>query len=328
MKGGIRTTVFLLIFGLSQPALARDDQREYMTTVVREKTYSKTSIQKPVPAPSSRLWSIDHSQNLSFEQNANSTYLRDTKNLPQKTIIDDLFDSKRIPQIQQQYQDMNRQYEMRRNFGLLTVQEQQAYQKRNQEFLDSLRNEAQKYQEKQGRAKLEGTREYKDFQQSAKENWYVGGPFGVAMLGYKIYANQDMGVRFLRNTWMESRFLARVDGKSMTDSKARKHQGKVSLENKAFGTSAMDYYHQARVSNAEDRYLLSHQRSIPVVDIGSSVRYGADTSLVTAEVSRPVPVIPHVTAVVDTTRAVNSPAFKPIQDRVQHTVQLKYGINF
>ena len=244
----------------------------------------------------------------------NNSYLMsiDTNYFHDISLRDQLFDPKLTMDMKQQYEDMNRNYEVRRTYALVTRDEEAAHDAQITDFTRSTMKNFGNHHVQENITKAEKAGEkIVDNDSTLKQ---LKKPVAVVAVVAGVYTGKTMKVKVSDKTKISSR--TDVQGKNAT----------VGLEapwlNGGVDFNALpgqnDKINDQSMYN--DRYRFSLSRGLPFWNINSGLSYATTTTTTTASLSKVI--MPNTTCVVDSSRRMNNDAYG------QERVSLLYGIRF
>jgi len=218
--------------------------------------------------------------------------------------------------LRQQYLDLNRNYEFRKNYKLVGLADEDEQQNKMRTFSDDILSSVRHFQEEKARDKAI------DIAKKDKNLWLLATstPAKAAFFLYAAGTGRPYRMTLAEDTYLESK----------TDVPDQKASFSL-LSGYLSGTFSWnvvapnDLPEELKSDNIpDDRYNFSLSRSIPVVNLNSSLGFGTTTKTVKAEVSRKI--VHNLEFVVDTSRSIDSrvATARPGQEKVQ----LRYGFNF
>ena len=265
-----------------------------------------------LPSSYSPLWS-----GTSPTENENGSfmgYIESSINLSHSNLSDKVMSMELSTQIKAEYSDLNKDYEFRKSYHLLTTEEERQHVKRVSEFAQSVLDRMKNYVVQD---KLDKIRVFAE-----KEPLFakVKTPVAVVTLLAAIYHGRE--VKFKLSDSAHGQFKADVPGK----------RGQLLLST-AWGDASLDYVPGApsvrdpRVPAPEDpmqreeRVRFSVSRPIAFLGIRTGITYASTTSLTSFSVSRPL--TSNLIAQIDTSRYLRSQYGIP-----QETLQFNYSFRF
>jgi hypothetical protein len=243
----------------------------------------------------------------------NQSFLRDqnyTLDKEEAKVRDKIFEPKMFKQLGQEYQDMNRTYEMRENHHLNTQQDQRDYLKRASNFARYVMRKVFTFQFNEGMKKAEkNSDDVKTFNQvkSTVEKVARGDTTAVDSgpefkFGTKADIPQQKG-----GLWMKS---------TIVDSDAEVAVGKP------WGLDPFSFENLDRKQKRE-LYRVSIGRDIPLIDARTGLAYGGTTNTVTGSVSKQL--TQHLSTELSSTRDAGSWSDTSKSDNV---VKMLFGTRF
>ena len=256
-------------------------------------------------------WSLHTSgeniPNISYLSNTTTNYFHDTN------LRDQLFDPKLTMDMKQQYEDMNRNYDIRKTAALVGRDEEAAHDAQMTDFTRStLKNFGNHHiQENISKAEKAGEK-IVDNDSTLKQ---LKKPVAVAAVVAGVYTGKTMKVKVAQDTKLSTR----------TDIQGQ--NGTVGLEAPWLVNGAVDF--NARPGQNDkvpdesmhnDRYRLALSRGLPIWGLSSGLSYATTTTTTTASLSKVI--LPNTTCVVDSARRMNNDSYG------QERVSVLYGIHF
>lgn len=253
-----------------------------------------------------------------WTQTSQSSYLTDfeTGRFASATPINDyLFDQGMVLRMRNDYRSMTKDYEMRRQYELTTLQDDREQTNRMSDFARQVVKNAQNSVIQKNMKKVR--------QAAEKTELYslVRRPMGFLIGVYAVYSGEPLTWKIDEST----EFLARSD--------FRAQRGELRLNSTivrgsldvltSVPASADDQLKQDPNRAPVDKYRLSLGRPLPIWQLSSGLSYGITTSRVTASLSKQL--TDHLACIVDTSRLM-----KPTRsvDPGQQSLRLEYGLNF
>ena len=256
-------------------------------------------------------WSLHTSgeniPNISYLSNTTANYFHDI------TLRDQLFDPKLTMDMKQQYEDMNRNYDIRKTAALVGRDEEAAHDAQITDFTRStLKNFGNHHiqenitkAEKAGEKIVDNDSTLKQFKK----------PVAVVAVVAGVYTGKTMKVKVAKDTKLSTR----------TDIQGQ--NGTVGLEAPWLVNGSVDF--NARPGQNDkvtdesmynDRYRLALSRGLPIWGLSSGLSYATTTTTTTASLSKVI--LPNTTCVVDSARRMNNDTYG------QERVSVLYGIHF
>jgi hypothetical protein len=245
----------------------------------------------------------------------NNSFLMQLKTQQDPTFNEKIFsDPKTMGRLQQQYQDLNRDYEMRAAYGIASFGDRENQINANTDFSHNVLHQVELDQGKiQGDAAQKNTQGNDTLQDAAK-------PVVVAAA---LYTGKQVKLKINDDT----HFIA---ASTLRDRSARMGIDSPIVNSKLeVSATAPSQYSQDNVNagiqdpNAE-RYRLTVSRPVPVFNLSSAVAYGSTSNTVNASLSKVL--VANLSASVNAIRplgtdmSVNRPA--------EENVSLSYGLHF
>jgi hypothetical protein len=222
-----------------------------------------------------------------------------------------LLDQKSVLNLNQQYQDMNRDYELKQKFGLVDRTQEQSHGDDVHHFGRVAFAEVRKYQTNQEAKRLK-----KVVDQDETLKVFMK-PAAVVGAGAAIYGGTPVNLQIDEDTRM--RAMANVPSQT----------AQFSLFS-TLGTTSVDFDlnrpdpnrpYTANPRAQIERYRLTFSRGLPIWNLSSGLTYGGSTSTVGASLSKNL--VPHLTAIVDTVRPM-----QPNRYYSEESLRLFYGLQF
>ncbi|MFL5813072.1 MAG: hypothetical protein ACJ763_05800 [Bdellovibrionia bacterium] len=241
----------------------------------------------------------------------NCSYLNDTNHAADPLFLNHLVDQKTVLNLNQQYQDMNRDYELKQKYGLVDMNQEQNHGSDLSHFGKQAFAEVRKYQANREAKRL---KKAVDREESLKAFMK---PAAIVGAGAAIYSGTPVNLEIDEDT----RFRAVANGPSQT--------GQFSLLSN-MGTTSLDFdlnkpdpnkAYTADPRGQIERYRLSFSRGLPLWDLTSGVYYGGSTTSVGASISKSL--MPHLTAVIDSVRPLQQGRYFS-----EESLRFFYGLTF
>ena len=238
---------------------------------------------------------------------ANQTFLNDYKyGLEVAPLNAEILDQKSYITLRQAYFDEVRNYEYRSQYSLVTKEEEEAHTRQMRRFSDNIVSKVKDYQQKGYIDKAS------KFAQNDPYLRELAKPGGILAFVAGAYFGQEIKFKLGEQTRMSAK------------SKLKEKEGGMSLQSPVVNAGVdisgkapetRDAFH----TEPGERYSVNVNRSIPIVDVTSTVSYGSSSQTMNAALSRPI--VANLTAVVDTTRQVKT-------RQSEQTARLLYGLSF
>lgn len=245
--------------------------------------------------------------------NPNCSFLNDTRQGSEVSVLDELIDRHTALDLRQRYQDMSRDYELKRSYGLVDSRREQQRGDEVNDFGRQIVGEVQRYQTARNTEKLKTAVDRDpDLQVLAK-------PAAVVAAGAAVYRGTPMNLRLNEDTKL----------RAVTN--VRNQTSEFSLLSPVVTTSV-----GVNLSKPEDRdptqppdpdpthqierYHFSFSRGLPIWDLSSGLSYGGTTSSVSASLSKRV--TNNLTAEVDSIRPIKQGYYN------EECLKLNYGLQF
>ena len=224
------------------------------------------------------------------DSTANSSFLNNYGNVSNdSSLFSDLISRKRAAEMKQDYILQNRDYEQRRDAGIVGTDVEMSHENDMHNFSQNVMNEVQSYQ---------GTKAAQAVDQAAKQNQDLQAaekPAAVVGVLYGLYSDKTFAWRMQPDTALSGHL------------NLRNQTGTLALNSPLF-TSTVDIDNHAAdpwspvpvvpdPTVAAERYRVSVSKPIPALSITSSLAYGSTSNAAIASLSRPI--VDHLTCVVD-----------------------------
>lgn len=253
-----------------------------------------------------------------WSQSSQSSYLTDfeTGRFASETPINDyLFDQGMVLRMRSDYLNMTKDYEMRHQYELTTLQDERNQTNRMSDFARNVVKSTQasviQKNMKKARFAAENTEMYS----------YVRQPMGILIGAFAVYSGEPLTWKLDEST----DFFARTD--------FRNQRGEFRINSPyvrgtfdvltSVSASADDQLKKAPSHSPVDKYRFSLGRPLPIWKLSSGLSYGMTTSKVTASLTKQL--TENLACIVDTSRLM-----RPISrvDPGQQTLRIEYGLNF
>lgn len=244
--------------------------------------------------------------NESFLMNHNPDVMKNNLNL---------YDTKKFVEMRQQYDDMNRDYDMRANYHLVDEWTERNHENQMTDFSRNVFNEVQHYQTSQNMKKLNQIAENSPEFQAIKK------PVGLAAGVAAVYSGQPIKIDVSRDT--------KITTMTNVPNQRAGLQLSTPLVNTQFDFIATAPTLRSSVdptdpNGRDERYRLSFNRTLPIVNIGTGLTYASSSRTMIASLSKPL--VNNVTCVFDSTLPLD-PAESYVTNS-EETVKLLYGFRF
>jgi hypothetical protein len=250
---------------------------------------------------------------LEVTQAPNCSFLSDVNHADEASplALTQLMDHKTILSLNQRYQDMNRDYELKQKYGLVDNTQEQQHGDDVHHFARQVVGEVRRYQT---------SREFRQLKKAADQDDSIQPlmkPAAVVGAGVAIYSGTPVNLQIDEDTRL----------RAVTD--VRNQTGQFALLS-SVGTTAVDFDmnkpdpnrpYTPEIGAQPERYRLSFSRGLPVWDLSSGLSYGGTTSSVGASLSKSL--APNLTAVVDTVRPVQAGRYSS-----EESLKFFYGLQF
>lgn len=232
---------------------------------------------------------------------------------------DEVFTPKQAMELRQQYDDLTRTYQMRKNYSLLEFQEEENHRNQLTGFGKTIQDRVLDHEAKKSEER---------FKALARKDGNLKKPAAVVGALVTVYTGRPVTTRLSENTRLVGRTTVRPDATGKVQWQSGQLQLLSPLVNTTFDVAAtlpasVDP-NTAEAAKAEDRYKLSVTRALPLVNVSSGLTYGSTTRTLSASLSRQL--TDHLSCVIDTRRPL-SPEWVKAKPG-EETVRLIYGISF
>lgn len=241
----------------------------------------------------------------------NCSFLNDQNHSEPTVFLNRLVDQKTVSNLNQQYQDMNRDYEMRVQYGLADRTEVQSHGDDVSHFGRQAFAQVRHYQVNQEARHLKTAVDRDETLKALLK------PAAVVGAGAAFYSGTPVSV----NIDDDTTFRAMANVPTQT--------GQVSLLS-TVGTTSVDFDMNRPDPNKAftgdpraqiEKYRFSFSRGLPLWDLTSGLSYGGSTTAVGASLSKSL--MPHLTAVVDSVRPMQQGRYY-----AEESLRFFYGLSF
>ena len=275
----------------------------------------KTPPSKPAPKKIPRLvWSAPKPSKV---RTANESFLVNKTYIYSTGLAEKIINKDTAIEMRQQYEDMVRDYELRKRYSLIELQEEKEHNNQVTGFTKNVLTTVRKEHT---------NRQLKLLRKAAEKDPYLGKlakPAALAFALYATYNGEPVRLNVSDDTQLSVKTIApeRKAGISVSSPLIN-----TSLDFASAAPSARDPYSPASSDplQNDERYRISLSRAIPVVDISTGLSYGTTTNTVTTSLSRQL--TDHLNCIFDAQRTINYG--RPDQRNGQERVSLQYGISF
>jgi hypothetical protein len=253
----------------------------------------------------------DWSHSTQVTEAPNCSYLSDINHAPDPEFLNSLVDHQTVLNLNQQYQDMNRDFELKQKYGLVDMNQEQSHGNDVTHYGRQAFAEVRKYQT---------NREVKRLRKAVDRDETLRAlmkPAAIVGAGAAFYSGTPVNVQLDDDT----KIRAIANGPSQT--------GQFSLLS-SMGTTSLDFdlnkpdpnkAYTADPRGQIERYRFSFSRGLPIWDLTSGFYYGGSTSSVGASLSKNL--MPHLTAVVDSVRPLQQGRYFS-----EESLRFFYGVTF
>jgi hypothetical protein len=251
------------------------------------------------------------SRNSSVTDAPNCSFLNNVSHSADPNVLNQLVDRKTVLNLNQQYQDMNRDYELKRSYGLVDRAQEQSHGDDIHHFGKQAFSEVRHYQANQEARRLKKAVDQDDSLKALMK------PAAVVGAGAAIYSGTPVNLQLDDDTRL--RAVANVPTQT----------GQFSLFS-SVGTTSVDFDMNRPDPNRPftgdprseiERYRFSFTRGLPLWDLSSGLSYGGTSTAVGASLSKSL--MPHLTAVVDSVRPIQQGRYF-----AEESLRFFYGLNF
>jgi hypothetical protein len=237
---------------------------------------------------------------------SNCSFLNDQKHHEDASFLTNLIDDKHSAQLRQDYQDLNRDYDLKTTYGLSNPALEQSHYDQMTGFAHGAMNQVQRYQ-------LDQTA--KDAKAAAEQNPDVAKPAEVVGGAAAVATGTPVAFKLAEDTSFQSKTnLARQ--KSEFNLLSGYLNASVQMNMTVPATQDPTVPVSPDPSQRDERYKVALNRPLPW-DFSSGLSYGSTTSSLSATLSKQL--ISGLSAAVDSSR---------MADRNAGTVRLSYGLHF
>jgi hypothetical protein len=220
--------------------------------------------------------------------------------------------------LRQQYEDMNRNYEVRENYSLLDPQETMDHANQVSQFSHDVMTRVRMEQVHNN------SRLMRDAAMQSQSLSSVRQPIGVVAGLAAIYSGEPMKWDVTDKLHLRARTMVR-DSRGELGLDSPLMNGRVEVATQMPDHYTPDDPRFADGSQANERVKLSLSKDLPL-QISSGMSFGTSTGTMAASVSRPIS--EHVTCVVDSIRPMRSMDFPTPPSLQEERVKVLYGVSF
>jgi hypothetical protein len=258
----------------------------------------------------------------------NTSYFSD-RSIQNLSWTDRILNPKRQKELQRQYEDMNRDYDMRMKYGLMDDIHRIGYFNQTAGFSNNVMGQIRGYQVENGRETMISTAnrmasqndEIKDIVKAGKS---VEKPAGIIGGAYMVGTGTPLGVKLSNDSSLTSR----------TD--IPNQQASLTLNSPFLNTSfAMNQLVSANwvpgmgtpvdPSQHDERYRFTVSRPLPLWNLVPGLSYGSTSTMVIASLSKPI--TDHLVCVVSNNTPLD-PVNSDYHYNTEQVIRLSYGISF
>ena len=252
------------------------------------------------------------------ENKVNGSFLNNVKIQMSDSSVQskDIMDPKACLELSQRYDDLNRSYDMRKNYHVADMGDEYTHAQQVSDFSHDVFNQISHKQVRDNGDKLMGAVNRDDNLKQAEK------PAAVVGVAYAIYSGQPLDLKLDGS----SKFISRTNLSNST--------AELVFDSPIIYTS-IDYTGLApetRDPNAisadpnfyKDRYAFALRRPLPIFDLSTSLSYGSTSTNLTASVSKPI--TNNLTCVVDSSMPMSAEIAAVVP--ASETLRLLYGIRF
>ncbi|MBC7693027.1 MAG: hypothetical protein H7222_14790 [Methylotenera sp.] len=238
-----------------------------------------------------------------FASNPNNSFLSTLDPQLNQKSSEPLFDPRVSADMQMRYNDMNREYDMRKTHDLVSMEEEREHNRKMSQFS---RQAATAYGRGHVAVKLA------NLQRSIENEPSLARPAAVVVAAAAIYTGKEMKYRVTDDTHL----VGRTDGPN--------REANFRIDSPLLD-SRLDYKagfddQPANLLNQHETMKVSVARGLPLWNLRSGLTYGSSSATVTASISKQLN--PNLTCVVDSAHSSRS------DQTSQESVKLYYGLSF